>query len=334
MPPTGPAAPTVARWPKFSATLDADGTGVLTIDGRDHPLDAAHIDAARAAVLERVTKTAVELERPVRLTTTDPDGEWELAIGPDGSVRELAAQPAAPAPTEVAPPLLKPTATATAPISPNGAPPRTPDPSLDVGLEPDVPAVVLARGAAPPPLTRSQRKWARSPARQQRTGRPIAVAVALAVLVGMAAVTALLVTSGGPDTVVREPAPKSPRAISANAVADAIADARRKSAQRTRAAAAADDRRAAERALQRRVGARQAGERRAARRALQRRVAARQARARRAAARRTAAARPSTATRPRPRVTAPPRPAAVTPPPPPPPPPPARPRPCGAFDLC
>ena len=331
--PTQPAASDIPRWPATTAALHADGSGRLMIDGRREDLQAGDLAASRELVKQRVTSLAEELGRPVRLTSTDPDGEWELAIGPDGSVRELAAQPAPRGPV-AAPPLAKPTATATAPISPNGAPPPTPDPPLDVDREPDVPTVPLARGATPPPLTRSQRKWARTTARPPRTGRPVAVAVALAVLVGLAAVTALLATSGGPVTVVREPDPKPPRATSENVAADAIADARRKGEQQRRAAAAATDRRAARRALQRRVSARQARERRAARRTLQRRVAARQARERRAAARRAAAARPSTATRPRPRATAPPPPAAVTPPPPPPAPPRARPRPCGEFDLC
>jgi len=305
----------------------------------DHPVVVVDLPSM---TLERVTKTAAELERPVRLTTTDPDGEWELAIAPDGSVSELAAQPA---PTTAAPSLLKPTATATAPISPNGAPRPTPDSPLDTDVEPDVPTVPLARGAAPPPLTRAQRKGAGTTARPPRTGHPVAVAVALAALVGLAAVTALLVSTGGPVTVVREPDSKPTRATSETVAADAIADARRTNEQQRHAAAAAADRRAARRAVQRRVSVRLARERRATRRALQRRVAARQARERRATARRAAAGRPSTATQPRPRLAAPPPPAAVTPPPPPPPPaavtpppppppPPARPRPCGEFDVC
>ena len=310
MSPTGPASPTVARWPTFNATLNDDGTGVLTIEGREHPLDAENIDAARAAVLERVRKTAVELERPVRLTSKDPDGEWELAVHPDGNVDELAANPT-PEPSAAI------------------AEPATPERPPDVDLARDLPTVPLARGAEPPPLTRSQRKWAGAAAPPRRSGRPIAVAVALAVLIGLAVVTALLATSGGPDTVVSEPDPAPARGISENVATDAIAAAQRKAKQRRVAAA---ERRTARRALQRRVAARQARERRAARRALQRRVAARQARERRAAARR-AAARRATPTAPRPRVTPPPPPNAFAPPPPPPPPPPPTGQ-CGEFDLC
>ena len=79
----------IPRWPKISVTLNADGTGLLTNQGRDHRLNAADIDAARADVIARVVATARSLERPVRLKSTDPDGEWELAVHPDGTVTEL-----------------------------------------------------------------------------------------------------------------------------------------------------------------------------------------------------------------------------------------------------
>jgi hypothetical protein len=335
--PTQPVASDIPRWPATTAVLNADGSGRLTIDGRREELPAGDLAASRELVKHRVTDLAQDLGRPVRLTSTDPDGEWELAIAPDGGVRELAAQPGPPAaPSVAAPPVPEPTAAPSAAVSPNGAPAPTPYPPLDVGLEPKVPTVPLTRRARPPaPLSRSQRKWAGTPAPLRRPGRPVALAVALAVLVCLASATALLVTNGGPDTVVSTPDGTPAPAISdrhENVAPAAIAAARRKGEQR-RAAAAIADRRAARRALQRRVSARQAHERRAARRALQRRVAARQARERRAAARRAATPPASTPTRPAPRVTPPPRPAAVTPLPPPPPPRP-RPRPCGEFDLC
>ena len=98
MPPPAPSATEIPRWPKITATLNADGTGVLTIDGRDQPLDGADVDTARSVVLERVTATAATVGRPVRLHSSDPDGDWTLAVHPDGHVDELAARPAAVAP--------------------------------------------------------------------------------------------------------------------------------------------------------------------------------------------------------------------------------------------
>ena len=88
----------IPRWPKTTAELNADGSGRLTIDGRAEQLDAPDIAAARGVVLERVTATATSIGRPVRLTSTDPDGQWELAVHPDGQVDELAGRPVAPTP--------------------------------------------------------------------------------------------------------------------------------------------------------------------------------------------------------------------------------------------
>ena len=90
-PPTGGSE--IPRWPTITARLHADGSGHLTIDGRDEQLAAGDLDAARATVLERVTATAATVARPVRLHSSDPDGDWELAVHPDGHVDELAATP-------------------------------------------------------------------------------------------------------------------------------------------------------------------------------------------------------------------------------------------------
>ena len=99
---SAPVASEIPRWPKTSADLQTDGSGRLTIDGRTEDLPAGDIAASRALVIERVTATASSVGRAVRLTSTDPDGEWELAVHPDGQVDELAARPS-PAPTPAAP---------------------------------------------------------------------------------------------------------------------------------------------------------------------------------------------------------------------------------------
>ena len=284
----------VPRWPKISVSLNADGTGLLTNQGRDHRLNAPNIDAARADVLQRVIATATSLERPVRLNSTDPDGEWELAVHPDGSVVELAGKPVSqPTVTRVTPPLL------------------------DVDAPPEAPSVGL---------TRSQRRWAGEP-RQRRTGRPAArIGVALALLMSLGAAAALIVTNG-PATVVKSPTPTPPpRAISPGASAAASDAAAAKARQRraARGAAAARERRQRA-ALVRRVNERQARQRRAARRAAARRATTAR-RAARVSRRRAAVAKPPPAA-PRPRQPAAPPPASA------PPPPPAAP-PCGEFDLC
>lgn len=345
-----PAPPGVARWPKISASLNADGTGRLTIDGHDQQLEAPDIDTARATVLERVTRTAARLDRPVGLTTTDPAGEWELAVHPDGSVDELAARPA-PEPRE-APVLAEPsaaTAAATADIDVPDAPTRlaVPTPTPVVALPRSAPAAPDGVDEAPsnagalvadadrvrPPLTRSQRRWAQpgGPRRAAPRRHRARILVPLALLLIAGALAAVLATNG-PDTVVKAP-PAAPAISQEHSVADdAIAGARRRGAARRAAAArreAAAEKRTAQAALRKRVALRQARERRA----LNRRVAARQARERAAAAaaRRRAASHGRAVSPPPPAAAAPRRPQAA--PPPPPPPPPAA-TPCGDFDLC
>jgi hypothetical protein len=94
-----PGPERVPQWPKFSAVLHDDGTGELTINGASEPIAAADVNLARGVVLSRVaTYARDELHRPVRLHTTDPDGQWELAVHPNGDVDELAGQPTAAAP--------------------------------------------------------------------------------------------------------------------------------------------------------------------------------------------------------------------------------------------
>lgn len=84
----------VPQWPKTTAILYGDGTGELTINGVTEPIAAADINLARGVVLQRVAAYARDdLHRPVRLQTHDPDGQWELAVHPNGDVDELASEP-------------------------------------------------------------------------------------------------------------------------------------------------------------------------------------------------------------------------------------------------
>src|SRR5215213_2600384 len=100
--------PAVPAWPLADATVHADGTARLTINGTERPLSAPDPDTARAELVRLVRdELAAELGRPVRLRTTDPDGtEGLVAVAPDGQVTELAApsrtarhEPLSPTPT-------------------------------------------------------------------------------------------------------------------------------------------------------------------------------------------------------------------------------------------
>lgn len=85
-------------FPKIDAHLSADGTAKVFISGARHDVEADSLDEARAEVLALVAQTAVSVNRPVRMNTFGPDGEWPLIVHPDGTVAEDDSQPARPAP--------------------------------------------------------------------------------------------------------------------------------------------------------------------------------------------------------------------------------------------
>jgi hypothetical protein len=255
---------------------------------------------------------AKKLGRPVRLTSTDPDGTWELAVHPDGHVDELAAHaspwPVTPFPAAVSAgtderPLARghvPRVTArmaargavlcalvlviasVAIVATGGGPAKVVKPSV-----PAVPPAPAVMPAAPPP---------------DREG-PAAVAVPRE---QQAAVRLALERERRAQAALTNRLPDRVRGRRAAAARRAAADRRVAAGRRAAARRAAADRRVAarRRALARRTALRQ------------RRAAAARRRARRQAPPPPPAAAPAT------------QPAA--PPAPPPPPRPA----CGDFDLC
>src|SRR4051812_9932268 len=82
----------VPRWPTASAIVRDDGSAELTMLGHTRTLTTDSPAGARTEIVRLVHDTLVDaLDRPVRLTTVDPDGsQGELAIHPDGAVTELA----------------------------------------------------------------------------------------------------------------------------------------------------------------------------------------------------------------------------------------------------
>lgn len=96
-----PTTDTVPTWPRVEAITRADGTGEVTINGTSHPVQAGSLDEARSVIIDQVASTAAKLARPVRMTTSGPDGQWPLIVHPDGTVEpdeSAEAKPAAPAP--------------------------------------------------------------------------------------------------------------------------------------------------------------------------------------------------------------------------------------------
>lgn len=75
-------------FPKINAVLRSNGTGEVTINGTSHAIEAADEAAVLNDALRLITATAVQLGRPVRVSTTDPDGQGLIIVSPDGAVSE------------------------------------------------------------------------------------------------------------------------------------------------------------------------------------------------------------------------------------------------------
>jgi hypothetical protein len=81
----------VPAYPRLDATLRADATGELTLNGTSRQLVAPTVEQLRAGIITRCASTAVTVRRPVRLHVTDVEGTYDLAVHPDSLVQELAA---------------------------------------------------------------------------------------------------------------------------------------------------------------------------------------------------------------------------------------------------
>jgi hypothetical protein len=120
----------VPEWPHIEAVARPDGTGELTIDGASYPIQAPTIEEARLAILARIVDTAAELQRPVRVLASEPDGQWPLIVHPDGRIRADDSRAAGSAPAASA-------SSAFAPPPAGTGEPATPEPPV-TGAEPAV----------------------------------------------------------------------------------------------------------------------------------------------------------------------------------------------------
>lgn len=119
----------VPDWPYIEAETFADGTAVITIDGRAETIPAQTLEGARTAIVNRVADTAAKLGRPVRVSTVGPGGRWPLIISPTGQVdpapQEVAPRRSAEQPAQQHPSLIT--------TVPTHARPAQPDPADDPG---------------------------------------------------------------------------------------------------------------------------------------------------------------------------------------------------------
>ncbi|MEO5315192.1 chromosome partitioning protein ParA [Pseudarthrobacter sp. CC12] len=121
-------------FPKINAVLRTNGTGEVTINGTSHPIEAADEAAVLTDALRIITETAAQLGRPVRVNTTDPDGQGLIIVSPDGVVSEAS-------PTKPTPKREKDTVAATAAPSPEPAKvPTAPAPTPNAAAAEELPA--------------------------------------------------------------------------------------------------------------------------------------------------------------------------------------------------
>lgn len=151
---------TVSNWPHIEAITRPDGSAEVTITGTSHPIETTSLEDARAAITAKVAGTATQLGRPVRMTTTDPDGQWSVIVHPDGTVQEDPAgataprqgatpppPPAPPAPVEALPSPPVPLRSAAHPQAAVATPPR------------GVPVQNIAAAQAPAEIQRERRSF-------------------------------------------------------------------------------------------------------------------------------------------------------------------------------
>lgn len=80
---------TVATYPRIVAVVETPTGGTVSIDGRTTPVAGPDEQGVRKEIHALVTATAMELHRPVRLTTRDALGEQQFAVHPDGRMEPL-----------------------------------------------------------------------------------------------------------------------------------------------------------------------------------------------------------------------------------------------------
>lgn len=85
----GGGAAVPERLPLLRATLLADATGTLSINGVEHPCAAGSYAQLRAGVVARAVVVAATVRRPVRLELTDGSGTQLLSVAADGALRLL-----------------------------------------------------------------------------------------------------------------------------------------------------------------------------------------------------------------------------------------------------
>ena len=80
-------APARPAWPVITVRLDNDGTAEIDRMGTTHTLTAGSTTAARDQVRTWIAdNVARQMDRPVAVTITDPDGTWHVTVDAQAQV--------------------------------------------------------------------------------------------------------------------------------------------------------------------------------------------------------------------------------------------------------
>ena len=83
-----PAIP-IPNYPVIMVDVRADGSAHLNVAGRHVDYPAGDVAETRTAVIAYAAGLARSMNRPVRMTTSGPDGTWKLAVHPNDTVTDL-----------------------------------------------------------------------------------------------------------------------------------------------------------------------------------------------------------------------------------------------------
>jgi len=81
----------------LNATIHPDGSAVLVVDETPHEIATTHAEDARREIVRLTAQIARQLDTPLHVLVTEPDGTWPLVVDGDENV-EYAAPTGAPRP--------------------------------------------------------------------------------------------------------------------------------------------------------------------------------------------------------------------------------------------
>lgn len=157
---------TTERSARASVELRDQGGSSVSMDGTFHALRAKSVENARMEALELLRRFAGDVGGPVTVHSTEPSGNYEFLINPDGSTHLPTREdpvPAETAPSAAPPPAAHSATPVTAP-SPDPAPTTAPPPAPVVAS----PAPARpAPAAAPAPVHQPRRREVQAELRRQ-----------------------------------------------------------------------------------------------------------------------------------------------------------------------